>query len=260
MQDAMPALRLTLHFIHRDIRNRYLGSFSGGLWALLQPLAQLAVYSFVFVYVFKAKAPGADAPGYVPFLALALWPWAAFSEGLSRATTAIQENAGLIRKVAIRREVLVFAAVAASFLIQGIGFLAIILALRVFGVPIHLSALPWVGATYVLLFVLALGYAFLFAAVQVFVRDLEAALPQLLMLWMFASPVFYARESLPERYWHFVDWNPFAHYTEAFRGALLGSPAQTIGGDLTAVAVALSVLVAGILVFRRLDPHFEDFL
>ncbi|MHB8679729.1 MAG: ABC transporter permease, partial [Rudaea sp.] len=99
----MPALRLALHFIRRDIRNRYLGSFSGGLWALLQPLAQLAVYGFVFVYVFKARVPGADAPGYVPFLALALWPWTAFAEGLSRATTAIQDNAALIRKVALPR-------------------------------------------------------------------------------------------------------------------------------------------------------------
>lgn len=256
----MPALRLALHLIRRDIRNRYLGSFSGGLWALLQPLAQLAVYSFVFVYIFKAKAPGADAPGYVPFLAVALWPWTAFSEGLSRATTAIQENAGLIRKVAMQREVLVFAAVAASFLIQGIGFLAIILALRAFGVPVHLAALPWAAASYALLFVLALGYAFLFAAVQVFVRDLEAALPQLLMLWMFASPVFYARESLPERYQRFVDWNPFAHYTESFRGALLGAPVDAIGGSVTAVAVALGVLAVGIFVFRRLNPHFEDFL
>ena len=69
----MPALSLALHFIRRDIRNRYLGSFSGGLWALLQPLIQLAVYGFVFVYVFKARVPGADAPGYVPFLALGLW-------------------------------------------------------------------------------------------------------------------------------------------------------------------------------------------
>jgi len=75
----MPGLCLALHLIRRDVRNRYLGSFSGGLWALLQPLIQLAVYGFVFVYVFNARVPGANAPGYVPFLALGLWPWTAFS-------------------------------------------------------------------------------------------------------------------------------------------------------------------------------------
>src|SRR5579859_7648504 len=101
----MPALQLALHFVRRDIRNRYLGSFSGGAWALLQPLIQLAVYGFVFVYVFKARPPGADASGYVPFLALGLWPWIAFSEALTRSATAIQDNAALIGKIALPRPV-----------------------------------------------------------------------------------------------------------------------------------------------------------
>ena len=256
----MPALRLALHFIRRDLESRYLGSFSGGLWALVQPLVQLAVYSFVFVYVFKAKVPGADAPGYVPFLALALWPWSAFAESLTRATTAIQDNAALIRKVAMPREVLVFASVSAGFIVQGIGFLAIIIALRLFGVPIDLFALPLAAAGYLQLFVLALGFAFLFAAIQVFVRDLSAALPQLLMLWMFASPVFYARESLPEAYRPLLGFNPFTHYPEFFRGALLHTPAPPLASDAIALLGALGVLVVGWVVFRRLNPHFEDFL
>lgn len=256
----MSALRLALHFIRRDLQNRYLGSFSGGLWALIQPLAQLALYSFVFVYVFKAKVPGADAPGYVPFLALALWPWNAFAESLTRATTAIQDNAALIGKVAMPREVLVFASVAAGFLIQGVGFLAIVVALRLFGVPVDLLALPLAAAGYAQLFVLALGIAFLFAAIQVFVRDLSAALPQLLMLWMFASPVFYARESLPEAYRPILGLNPFTHYPEFFRGMLLHTPPPSLVSDAIAFAGAVLVLLVGWIVFRRLNPHFEDFL
>jgi ABC-type polysaccharide/polyol phosphate export permease len=256
----MPAFRLALHFIRRDIRNRYLGSFSGGLWALVQPLIQLAVYGFVFVYVFHAKVPGADAPGYVPFLALALWPWAAFSESITRATTVIQDNAALINKVAMPREVLVFAAVAASFLVHGIGLCAIAFALRAFGVPIDLLALPLALAGFMQLFLLALGFAFLFAAVQVFVRDLAPALPQLLMLWMFASPVFYARDSLPARYQDWFQFNPFTHYPEFFRALLLHSGSTGLRAQAISLAVALFVLMLGLTVFRRLNPHFEDFL
>ena len=256
----MPALRLALHLILRDIRNRYLGSFSGGLWALVQPLVQLAVYGVVFVYVFHARVPGADAPGYVPFLALALWPWTAFAEGITRATTSIQDNAALIRKVAMPREVLVFAAVAASFVIQGVGFLAIIVALRLFGVPVDMVALPQVVGVFLQLFVLALGFAFLFSSIQVFVRDLSAALPQLLMLWMFASPVFYSRESLPERYRTVMGFNPFTHYVEFFRSMLLHTPAPPLASDFVALAGAGIVLGVGWLVFQRLNPHFEDFL
>src|SRR6478752_910044 len=115
LNPPLPAFRLALHFIRRDIRNRYLGSFTGGLWALVQPLIQLAVYSFVFVQVFKARLPGMDAPGYVPFLVTALWPWTAFSEAIVRSTTAVQDNAALIGKVALPREVLVVAVAASSF-------------------------------------------------------------------------------------------------------------------------------------------------
>ena len=256
----MPALRLALHFIRRDIRNRYLGSFSGGLWALVQPLIQLAVYGFVFVYVFNAKVPGADAPGYVPFLALGLWPWVAFSEAITRATTTIQDNAPLINKVAMPRQVLVFAAVASSFLVHGIGFCAITLALRAFGVPVDLLALPIAFAGFVQLFLLALGIAFLCAAVQVFVRDLAPALPQLLMLWMFASPIFYDRASLPPSYQDWLNFNPFAYYAEYFRALLLHSGAFTLRAEVIALLLAIVVLACGLTVFRRLDPHFEDFL
>jgi len=256
----MSALSLALHFIRRDIRNRYLGSFSGGLWALLQPLIQLAVYGFVFVYVFKARVPGADAPGYVPFLALGLWPWTAFAEGLTRATTAIQDNAALIGKVALPRAVLVFAAVASGFLIQGVGFCAIVIALRLSGVPVDLLALPIALCGFIQLFILALGFAFLFSAVQVFVRDLAPALPQLLMLWMFASPIFYARSQLPDRYQGWLDFNPFTHYAEFFRATLLHSGSVAVSAQVISLALALVVLATGFVVFRRLGPHFEDFL
>src|SRR5690606_29052734 len=105
---------LFVPFLERDFRNRFSNSFFGGMWALLQPLLQLAVYAFVFGYVFKARIPGADAPGYVPFLVVALWPWTAFAEAVLRSTTVIQDNAALIGKVALPREVLVLASVSTS--------------------------------------------------------------------------------------------------------------------------------------------------
>ena len=254
-----PALNLALHFINRELRSRYLGSLSGGVWALAQPLIQLAVYGAVFVYVFKASGP-AGGVGFVPFLALGLWPWNAFAEALMRGTTAIPDNAGLIGKVALPREVLVFAAVAASFLIHGIGFCAIALALSLFGTPLDLLMLPVALGGFVQLFVLALGVAFLLAAIQVFIRDLAPALPQLLMLWMFASPIFYARETLPERYQGWLDLNPFTHYAELFRALLLHSGTVTVSGQLWSLLVAALLFALGYGVFRRLAPHFEDFL
>ncbi len=251
---------LLLRFFRRELKNRFAGSLSGGVWVLLQPLLQLAVTSFVFVHVFKARVPGADAPGYLPFLATAFWPWTAFAEALLRSTTAIQDNAALIGKVALPREVLVVASVLSSFAIHCIGYLVILLVLAAFGYDIHLSHLLLALPLYLLLLSLALGAALLCAAVQVFVRDLVQLLGQTLPLLMFTAPVYYARDLLPEKFRGLIDLNPFTFYAEAFRGILLDYGDIPPGRIGVAVAIALLTLFVGHQVFRRLDPHFEDFL
>jgi lipopolysaccharide transport system permease protein len=256
----MKAARLAAHFIRRELRERYRGSFTGFGWALLQPLLQLAIYAFVFVEIFKARLPGADAPGYVPFLVVALWPWVAFSDALARATIAIQDNSALIGKVALPRAILVMAPCAASFLLHIGGFVAIVVALALAGQGISLAHLPLALLLYVPLFVLAFGIALVLAAAQVFVRDLAQVLGQVLMLVMFASPVFYTRANLPERWQGWLDLNPFTFYAEGFRSLLLGYGTFELRGLAIACAIAVAALLIGRWVFRRLDPHFEDFL
>jgi len=256
----MSALALTSHFVRREIRNRYLGSFSGGLWALIQPLIQLAVYGFVWKYVFRMSAPGGvGGPGIVAFLAMGVWPWNAFSESLVRATTAMQDNAALIGKIALPREILVLSSVASSFLLHALGFCVIVIVFWASGTPIRLLGLPLAAIAFVQLFVLALGLALLFSAVQVFVRDLGQTLTQLMPLWMFAGPVLYPRDYLPERFRAWLDLNPFTFYPEYLREALLGY-GSTGTPWLVAMIVALAVLALGYTVFRRLSAHFEDFL
>lgn len=253
------ALHLALHFIRRDLRSRYLNSFSGGAWALMQPLIQLAIFGTVYVYVFRAPPPAGNV-GIVPFLALGLWPWNAFSESLLRTVNAIPENAALIGKIALPRHVLVFASASSSFLLHGVGFLAICVVLRLWGMPIHLLALPLAFLTFVQLFLFALGLAFVFAALQVFVRDLSQVLMQLLPMWMYLSPVFYPRDFLPQPYRHLMSFNPIAYYIETFRAILLGTGAVSLSAQAIALVLALAVLGAGFALFRRLSPHFEDFL
>ncbi len=253
---------LTLHLLRRELRSRYLGSVSGGLWALIQPLAQLAIYGFVWAYVFKMRAPGNDASpaAIIPFLALGVWPWNAFSEAIVRSTTAIQDNAALIGKVALPRWTLVFSSAASSFLLNALGFCAILLLLRLFGLQINLLWLPIAMVVFAQLFLLALGFAFLFAAIQVFLRDLSQVLAQVMPLWMFLSPVLYARDYLPVAYRGWLDFNPFTFYPEFFRALLLGLGTISVFSMLIAFAVALVVVAIGFAVFQRLNPRFEDFL
>ena len=256
----MKAARLAMHFIRRELRERYRGSFTGFGWALLQPLLQLAIYAFVFVEIFKARVPGAGAPGYVPFLIVAMWPWVAFADAVMRSTTSIQDNAALIGKVALPRPLLVLAPCSASFLLHLGGFIAILFALVATDQGVAIARLPLAILLYVPLFVFAYGLSLVFAAVQVFVRDLAQLLGQLLTLMMFASPIFYSRENLPERWRGALDFNPFTFYAESMRAVLLDYGDFSFRALSVACFVAILTLAFGYWTFRRLDAHFEDFL
>ncbi len=194
------------------------------------------------------------------FLVVAMWPWTAFSEAILRSTTAITENASLIGKVPMPRSVPVLATVAASFLLHTTGFLAIVLILPLFDYPIHLAWIPAALLLQCVLMVLGLGLALLAAAIQVFVRDLVQVLTQLLMLAMFAAPIFYSRAMIPERYQPIIDLHPYTWYAGAFREMLLYGRQPDLLPFAGVVLAALLVLALGWWVFHRLDPHFEDYL
>lgn len=257
---AVRSWRLFRHFYRRELTTRYLGSVSGFIWPFVQPLALLAIYAYVFVVIFNARVPEARGAGFVPYLAIAFWPWTAFSESLQRAVPVIQGNAGLISKVAIPLNLLVDSTVAATFTLQMVGYAAVLLVLAVAGVPIHASGLP--GAVLVLgvLFCFTLGLAYLLSALQVFVRDLEHGLTPVLMFWFFGTPILYSVSLIPEQYRWVADINPMTWYVSTLRELLLYGEWTPSLGDLAAVCIALGLLLLGRFVFQRLSTRFEDFL
>ena len=255
----MSSASLTLRFISRELRNRFAGSFSGGLWALFQPLLQLAVYSFVFVHVFKARIPGADAPGYVPFLVAALWPWTAFAEAVLRSTTAIQDNAALIGKVAVPHALYVDTRVAGAALVDLAGFGVVLAALPLSGVDLAWSGLPVLVPALATVALWGLAAARALAVLQVFLRDIAAVIGQLLTLGFFLTPVLYDRTSLPAGVADALAFNPLAPPIEALRAALTGAPVAWPALAASALAGA-GLLAAATLFMRRARSHLEDFL
>ena len=246
------------NFYQREIRTRYLGSTTGLAWAIVHPIALLGVYWFVFTTVFRAPAFGTQS--FLAFVAVALWPWLAAQEALSRATVSLAGHAGLIRKAAFPQETIVFASVAATFTLHFAGYVVVLAVLRVFGEPIRFEGMLLAIPMWAVLAVAVCGLALALASLQVFVRDVEHVLVPLLMIFMYLTPILYPLALVPANIRPYVAANPFGWLVTRLREALLEGRLAPAVGDAIAIAVAASLFAGGLWMFRRLAPHFEDFL
>lgn len=251
---------LLFSFTRREILSRYAGSITGLAWTLLHPLAQLAIFAYVFSQVFRvAVPPGYPGASYVGFVAVALWPWIMFSEGMTRAMASIGANAGLIKKVAFPHRLLVYASVLACCAVHAVGFVAVLLALKLSGEPIRLSGLPIALLLMVPYMLLATGLGALLAALQTLLRDVEHVVQVLVTILFYASPILYPASLIPSALQGWVKVNPLAWFSERMREVLLQG-AGLVPADAAVALGCVLVFFAGLWVFNRLSPSFEDFL
>ena len=248
------------NLVVRQIRQDYLENLTGFAWLILQPLILLAVYAFVFSTIFKARIPEAEEIGFVPYLAIAFWPWIAFSEAILRANSSITTNGALIGKVAFATEQIPLATVTATFIMHLVGYLAVLIVLQLMGTSIHwfylLLALPVI----LMMWVFACAISLFTSAIQVFVRDVAQILPPLMTFWFFTTPILYSSSHLPESLQKFAQWNPMAWFIARLRELLLFGE---MNFDYTTLFIVLLIAIfawSSLRFFRRFSGHFEDFL
>lgn len=252
-------LLLLIRFTEREILSRFAGSAFGLIWALANPLLLLAIYAFVFGQLFKTRMGDLSTDSYIVFLAIALWPWMMFADGVMRAMQSVQANAPLVKKVAFPHLLLVLAAVNSVFLVHLAGYIAILVILAATGSTLHLAGLPSAFLAVATLYLLAVGVGAFLAALQTLLRDVEQVVAPALLMLQFLTPVLYPVSIIPEAYRHWFAWNPLTGVMQRLRdGLLLGAVPQL--ADLLMLAVGVAVVIVGIGFFVRLSPYFEDFL
>ena len=246
--------------VSRAIRTEYLENVTGFAWLFVQPLLLLAIYTFVFTTIFKARIADMDEIGFVPYLAVAFWPWTAFSEAVMRSSNSISANAALIGKVAIPAEMIPLSTVTATFLMNMVGYLAVLVVVQLAGTSIHWLGLGLALPLLVLMFLFACGLSLFISALQVFIRDVAQILPPLMTFWFFGTPILYSPAILPPQIASLMKFNPMAWYVEKLRDFLLFGDYALGLSDLAVPALTLLILFLGFRFFHRISGHFEDFL
>jgi lipopolysaccharide transport system permease protein len=248
--------REILYFlVWRDIKVRYRQSVIGALWAIIQPLMTMVVFSVFLGRL--AKVPSDGVP-YPIFAFAALVPWAFFASGLTLSANSLVASGHLITKVYFPRLLVPLGRVLS--VLPDIGFSCAVLLGMVFWYGfLRLGAvLLWLPVLTLLALLTALGVGVWLSALNVQYRDVQHAVPFLIQIWFFATPIAYPSSLLAERWQILYALNPLVGVVEGFRWALLGSGHPPGLPLLVSAIAALFLLVSGAFVFRRIERTFAD--
>ncbi|HZO50954.1 MAG TPA: ABC transporter permease [Gaiellaceae bacterium] len=250
------ARELAFAFAWRDVKVRYKQSFVGIGWAILQPLLTMVVFTIIFGKF--AKLPSEGKP-YQPFVYAGLLPWTFFSTALSQISTSVMSNRALVQKVYFPRLILPIS----GLLVPGVDFLCSVAVLIGIMAWYHtgVSATVLLAPVFLLLLAItALGVGSVLATINARYRDVPYAIPFLVQIWLYLSPVIYAANALPAKWHAIVSFNPAVAGITGFRWAVLGTHFPSTFELAAGLPVAVGLLILGFRVYRSWESRFVDTL
>lgn len=249
------AYRELVYFLAwRDVKVRYKQTVLGVLWAVIQPFFTMVVFTLLFGQL--ARIPTDGMPGPI-FYFSALVPWIYFSSTVTSAGMSLVANSGLLTKIYFPRIILPTAAALSNlmdFLISSVFLIGFVVYYKI---PIGWHLLLW-PALVLLLILLALSLGAFFAALNVKYRDIKYALPFLIQLLMFATPIIYPASMIPERFQWLLALNPLSGFIQGFR--YIVAPTQALDWNFLGLSAAITaaLFVAGVAYFRTTEKAMAD--
>ena len=251
--------RELLYFLTwRDIKIRYKQTVLGALWAIIQPLFTMLIFSTVASFTGLAQKTGGVPYPLATYAALV--PWTFFASAVTNSGNSLIGSANLISKVYFPRMLVPAAAIIAALLDFAIAFMFLLpLALFYRGGLVLSSNLLMLPVLILLVAVLALGVGMWMSALNVKYRDIRYALPFMIQLGMFASPIYFWLNIVPARWQPLFLLNPVTGIIEGFRSALFGLPFHWTALGTSSVITVL-MLVYALYAFRRMEKSFADII
>ena len=234
----------------KELRVRYKRSVLGFLWALLNPLLMMVILTVVFGTIMRFSIDH-----YAIFLLSMLLPWTFFSQALSYSVESLVGNGPLLKKIHVPQLIFPVAAVVANIINFLLSLVPLVLLVVVLRFPLHWTwiylPVPMIG-----LFLFTLGTSFLFAAVNVFYRDISHIVQILLSAWFYVSPIIYSLDFIPSRYRWFFRLNPMLYVLNGFRLSIYYGLLPSAQSMLMSLGCGLAAVAVGFAVFRRYQDAY----
>lgn len=248
--------RELLYFLtQRDVKVRYKQTAIGVLWAVLQPVLTTAIFTVIFSQFARFESLQV---AYPLFALSGLLVWLFVNNSVTLASNSLVNNTNLVTKIYFPRLIVPAAAAFSNLIDLALGF-AVLAGLMIYYGAVPAAQILFAPLFVLLAIVLTLSGGVLFAALNVRFRDVKFALPFFLQIWMFASPVFYPAESLPERWQTVFLLNPLTGILQGFRASLFGGAFDWRAiGAAAFLTGALAVLA--FFVFKRMENDFADLI
>jgi lipopolysaccharide transport system permease protein len=255
LRDLWIYRELVFFMIWRDVKVKYKQTLLGMAWAVIQPVMNMLVFTFVFDRVAKLSSDGIP---YEVFSFTALLPWGLFVTALNQGSRSLVAHNNMVTKIYFPRLILPMASVFAGLVDFVIGFVILI------GLMIYFKVTPawdrlWTLPLFLLLaLVTALGVALWLSAINVKYRDVNQALPFLTQFWLFATPVAYSFSNLSEKWQLLLSLNPMTGVVNGFRWALLGTGSGPDFMFWISVIISIAIFTSGLFYFRSMEKTFAD--
>ncbi len=247
---------LLFFLVWRDLKVRYKQTLLGVAWAIIQPLTTILLFTVTFSK--WAKIPSEGFP-YPLFSFLGILAWNFFAAGARNSVNSLTSSAALISKVYFPRILCPCASVVATLADFLVALTLMIPMLIYYKISLSFSGAATFVAVIFFVGLFSLGFGLWLGPINARFRDIAQVLPFAFQIWMYATPVIYPMEIIPEKYRHYIYLNPMVGFIEAVRSAILGKPLNTDALGW-AVAVTVVALITGIYFFQKREADIADFL
>jgi lipopolysaccharide transport system permease protein len=245
---------LIYYLARREVTGRYAQSAVGVFWAILQPILLAAVFSLFLGHY--AQIPSLPDVPYPVFVVSGMVMWLFISGSVQSASGSTVTNEAMISKVYFPRMIIPFTYLFPSLMDLFFGLLVVIATMLLWGMSFH-PQVVLLPAIFLLAFGLVLGISLWLSAINVKYRDVYQAVPFLIMVGLFVSPVIYPGTIIPPSLHVLYSLNPVAGLLESYRWALFASD-TSVGICLIPVAECILLLVTGAAYFQRAERTFAD--